>query len=97
MYAKMASEKGIAAEAAAVRELMIDGKTKSVGDTSITVGTPMDFGRDHGRQQVNHGGDRRDRVRLRSQVGMTVDGGWCGSVRLTPLQTTVQLRVVRSG
>ena len=41
MYAKTASEKGIAAEAAAVRELMIDGKTKSVGDTSITVGAPM--------------------------------------------------------
>ena len=41
MYAKTASEKSIDAEAAAVRELMIDGKTKSVGDTSITVGTPM--------------------------------------------------------
>ena len=40
-YAMTASEKGIAAEAAAVRELMIDGKTKSVGDTSITVGAPM--------------------------------------------------------
>ena len=42
MYAMMASEKGTAAEAAAMRELMIDGKTKSVGDdTSITVGVPM--------------------------------------------------------
>ena len=41
MYATTASEKGIAAEAAALRELMIDGKTKSVGDTSITVGAPM--------------------------------------------------------
>ena len=41
MYAKMAADKGMAAETAAMAELMIDGKTKSVGDTSITVGAPM--------------------------------------------------------
>ena len=36
-----ASEKGTAAETAAMTELMIDGKTKSVGGTSITVDTPL--------------------------------------------------------
>ena len=42
MYAKMAADKGMAAETAAMAELMIVGKTKSVGDdTSITVGAPL--------------------------------------------------------
>ena len=35
MYAMMASEKGTAAETAAMAELMIDGTMKSVGETSI--------------------------------------------------------------